>query len=50
MDEKTMVKLLNSAYDKALQGLPGAESAEELAKEYLRESGTLSEKADSLIR
>lgn len=50
MDEKTMVKLLNSAYDKALQGLPGAESAEELAKEYLRESGTLSEKVDSLIR
>ena len=41
---------MNSAYDKALQGLPSAESAEELTKEYLRESGTLPEKADSLIR
>ena len=35
MDEKTVENILNSAYDKALQGLPGAESAEELAKEYL---------------
>ncbi|MBE6092108.1 MAG: EcsC family protein [Selenomonas ruminantium] len=45
-----MVKALDSIYSNVIDGLPGAETAEELAKEYLRESGTLSEKADSLIR
>lgn len=50
MNEDTMVKALDSIYSNVIDGLPGAETAEELAKEYLRESGTLSEKADSLIR
>lgn len=50
MDEKTIVKALDSIYSNVIDGLPGAETAEELAKEYLREPGTLSEKADSLIR
>lgn len=50
MDEKSIVKALDSIYGNVIDGLPGAETAEELAKEYLKESGTLSEKADSLIR
>ena len=50
MDEKSIVKALDSIYSNVIDGLPGAETAEELAREYLRESGTLSEKADSLIR
>ena len=50
MNENTMVKVLDSIYSNVIDGLPGAETAEELAREYLRESGTLSEKADSLIR
>ena len=50
MNENTMVKALDSIYSNVIDGLPGAETAEELAREYLRESGTLSEKADSLIR
>jgi len=50
VNEDTMVKALDSIYSNVIDGLPGAETAEELAKEYLRESGTLSEKADSLIR
>lgn len=50
MNENTMVKLLNSMYDKAIQGLPGTETAEELAKDYLKESGSMTDKANSLIR
>ena len=50
MNEKAIMSLLDSIYDNVIDGLPGAETAEELAKEYLRESGTLSERADSLIR
>ena len=50
MDEKSIVKALDSIYSNVIDGLPGAETDEELAKEYLKESGTLSEKADSLIR
>ncbi len=50
MDEKSIVKALDSIYSNVIDGLPGAETAEELAKEYLKEPGTLSEKADSLIR
>ena len=50
MNENTMVKALESIYSNVIDGLPGAETAEELARDYLRESGTLSEKADSLIR
>jgi len=50
VNENTMVKALDSIYSNVIDGLPGAETAEELAREYLRESGTLSEKADSLIR
>lgn len=43
-------RLLNWAYDRALQSAPGISSAEELAREFLAGPGTLPEKVDHLIR
>ncbi len=48
--EKNVMKLLDSIYNQTLSGLPGSESAEELAKSYISEGGTKEEQADSLIR
>jgi uncharacterized tellurite resistance protein B-like protein len=45
-----MMKALNFAYEKALNGLPGMDSAEELAKDFLKEKGTLKEQVNALIR
>lgn len=45
-----MLDILDWAYEKALTGLPGAGSAIELAQDYEKESGTLEEKVNSLIR
>ena len=50
MKQSTMMKALDWAYDKAINGLPGAETAEELGDDYKRQSGTLNENIDSLIR
>ncbi len=41
---------LNWAYEKALVGIPGLDSAEEMASEYLKGAGTPIEQANSLIR
>lgn len=38
------------AYDKAVGGMPGLESAQQLAEEFMKEEGTLSQKANKLIR
>ncbi|MBL7905432.1 MAG: EcsC family protein [Bacteroidales bacterium] len=43
-------KALDIAYEKALQGLPGLDSAEEMARQYLNQKGSLRDKANSLIR
>lgn len=40
---------LDWAYEKAVNGIPGLDSADELAEEYLRQSGTPDEQIDSLI-
>jgi len=45
-----MMSALDWCYDKAINGLPGAETAEELGNDYLKGSGTLNERIDSLIR
>ena len=42
-------EFLDWAYEKAVDGVPGLDSAGELAEEYLKEPGTLDEKIDSLI-
>ena len=38
------------AYDKAVGGMPGLESAQQLAEDFMKEEGTLSQKAGKLIR
>jgi hypothetical protein len=46
---KIMVAL-DWAYDKAVNGVAGLDSASDLADNYLRQSGTLLQQVDSLIR
>lgn len=43
-------KVMDWVYDKAVNGLPGLDSAEEMAADYLRGEGSLREKVNSLIR
>ena len=50
MEIQTMEKVLAWSYDKAVNGVPGLDSAIELAEDYLNEDGSLGEKVDSLIR
>ncbi len=45
-----VLQALDLAYEKAIQGLPGMDSAEELARSYLKQEGTLTERANSMIR
>lgn len=44
------MQALDLAYNKALAGLPGMDSAEVLAGNYLKQQGTLIDKVNSLIR
>ena len=44
------MKAMDWAYDKAMNGVPGLDSAEEMAADYLCKQGTLRDKANSLIR
>lgn len=41
---------LELAYEKAIGGLPGMDSAEEIARGYMKQEGTLTNKVNSLIR
>lgn len=45
-----ILKLMNWAYERAVGGVSGLESAQQLAEDFLKEEGTLSEKANKLIR
>jgi hypothetical protein len=45
-----IMKVLDWAYDKALKGVPGLDSAGEMACTYMSKEGSLHEKANSLIR
>ncbi|KUO71787.1 MAG: EcsC family protein [Desulfosporosinus sp. BRH_c37] len=45
-----MMQVLDWSYDKAINGVPGLDSAQELAEDYLKQSGSLKSKANSLIR
>lgn len=44
------MQALDYAYEKAISGLPGTDTAEDLARSYLMQEGTLTEKVNSLIR
>ncbi|WP_341282093.1 EcsC family protein [Paenibacillus sp. FSL H8-0537] len=49
LNKDVVLKALDWAYDKSLNGLPGAETAEELAENYLRKAKSIEEAANSLI-
>lgn len=44
------MQALDFAYEKAISGLPGTDTAEDLARSYLKQEGSITEKANSLIR
>ncbi|MCC8688758.1 EcsC family protein [Xanthomonas campestris] len=50
LTESKIMQALDFAYDKAMTGLPGLDSAIEMADSYLKETGSLEEKANSLVR
>lgn len=50
LTQPLVMQALDLAYSKALSGIPGMDSADELADRYLRQVGTLTEKVNSLIR
>ncbi|MRV73570.1 EcsC family protein [Duganella sp. FT92W] len=45
-----IMQALDWAYEKAVNGVAGLDSAEEMANEYLKTNGSLEEKINSLIR
>ena len=49
LTESKMMQVLEWGYEKAIQGLPGMESAEELAKRYLEKYDTVDEAIDTFI-
>lgn len=50
LTESTIQQALDWAYDKAVNGVPGLDSAVELAAEYAKQEGTLYDQANALIR
>ncbi len=45
-----IIKATDFCYDKAVNGLPGLGTAEEIAKSYIEEEGTITSKADKLVK
>ena len=50
MNQSSIMRILDWAYDKALNGMPGMDSASQLAIGFMEKEGTSREKANSLIR
>lgn len=50
LTERKIMQALDWAYDKAVNGVPGLDSAQEMAEDYLSGDGTLHDKANSLKR
>jgi EcsC protein family len=50
MSEGVLFRTLDWAYGKAVDGLPGLETAKEMATDYARSDGTLRDQANKLIR
>ena len=44
------MRVLDWAYEKAINGIPGLDSASQLASGFMEKEGSLREKANSLIR
>lgn len=49
INENMIMKLLDYGYDKAVNGLPGMETAEELAASYIKSEGILMDQAAVLV-
>lgn len=49
MNESMIMQVLDYGYDKAVNGLPGMETAEELAASYLKPEGILLDQAVTLV-
>ncbi|SJM89906.1 conserved hypothetical protein [Crenothrix polyspora] len=50
LSESKLMQALNWTYEQAVKGGAGFDSAEDMANDYLKGSGSLHDKADSLIR
>lgn len=50
MNHSSVLRVLDWAYEKAISGMPGLDSAPQLASSFMDKEGTLREKANSLIR
>jgi hypothetical protein len=50
LDQAAIQRVLDWAYDKAVDGVPGLDSAEELASSYTQGPGTAVDKCNALIR
>lgn len=50
LTQSTVMKAMDWAYEKAVNGVAGLDSAEDMAAEYMKGEGTLRGKANSLIR
>ena len=50
VSESKMMQAMDWAYDKAVNGVPGLDSASELAEDYMKKGGSLTDQANSLIR
>lgn len=49
LDKSKIMQVLDWSYDKALNGLPGIETAEELADKYISKSSSIDEAIDKFI-
>lgn len=50
LTKNKIMKALDWAYDKAINGVPGLDSAQEMAESYLSGEGSIRDKANALIR
>lgn len=50
LNQGMIMKALDYGYDKAVNGLPGLETAEELAQHYMHKDGSLQDNAKKLVR
>ncbi|MEI6706053.1 MAG: EcsC family protein [Methylococcales bacterium] len=50
LSDSKIIQALNWTYEKAVNGVAGLDSAEDMANDYLKGSGSLHDKANSLIR
>lgn len=50
LNHSMILKIMNWAYEKAINGVPGLETAQEMSEDFLKGEGDLTSKVNSLIR